>query len=86
MLRVKVQKIRNGMHPSEIVVAVALADGGKEEIVVDQRSVKNNSLRVGYPVASKRDRVLIELPRESTRGLWRVWVSDKSVVREREAA
>lgn len=79
MWRVKIQKIGKGMHSSEVVVGVATADGGREDLIVDQRSLMNNMMLVGS-VARKKNQILIELPQESLRGLWRVWV-DKSLVK-----
>lgn len=80
MLRVKVEKVRDGQHPSEIVVAVTTAEGGREELIVDRRSLHEGSLEVGYPVGRDRERVLVELPRETLRGSWRVWVPIASLV------
>lgn len=82
MLRVKIQRIREGQHPSEMVVAVTTADGEREELIVDRRSLRDDTLGVGYPVGTDKNRLLIELPRETLRGLWRVWVSSDSIVRE----
>ena len=80
MPRVKVEQIREGQHPSEVVVAVRTADGGQEKLVVDRRSICNDALEVGYPVGEDGGRLLVELPRESMRGLWRVWVDRESVI------
>ncbi len=85
MAQVKIEQVREGQHPSEVVVAVRTADGGSEKLVVDRRSIRNNALDVGYPVGEDRDRLLVELPRESVRGLWRVWVDRDSVIEEAAA-
>ncbi len=82
MLRIRVEKIRPGQHPSEVVMAVTTADGNKEELIVDQRSVHDNTLRVGYPVAGEPNRLLVELPRETLRGSWRIWVKPETLIRE----
>jgi hypothetical protein len=80
MAQVKIEQVREGQHPSEVVVAVRTADGGSEKLVVDRRSIRNDALDVGYPVGEDKDRLLVELPRESVRGLWRVWVNRDSVI------
>jgi len=80
MLRVKVDRVREGQHPSEVVVSVATADGAREEVIVDIRSLRDDTLEVGYPVGRDRGRVLVELPRETLRGIWRVWVPAESLV------
>ena len=82
MLRLKVNKVRDGLHPSEAVVEVVTADGQRECLVVDHRSLLNDTLRIGYPVGRENGRLLVELPRETLRGLWRVWVKEDSVVEE----
>lgn len=74
MFRIKVRQLGEGQHPSEVVVAVATADGGEERLIVDRRSLSEDSLAIGYPVGQKDGQYLIELPRETFRGTWRVWV------------
>jgi len=89
MLRLKVRRIRDGLHPNEVVVGFDTPDGTQETLVVDRRSLgSDDTLRVGYPVGSDQAnrRLLVELPRETMRGQWRVWVSGDSVVKEDEAA
>lgn len=80
MPQVKIEQVREGQHPSEVVVAIRTADGGSEKLVVDRRSIRNDTLDIGYPVGEDRDRLLVELPRESVRGLWRVWVDRDAVI------
>lgn len=85
MPQVKVERIRTGQHPSEVVIAVRTADGAPEKLVVDERSIRNDRLEVGYPVGESGDRVLVELPRESLRGLWRIWIPRGSMIEEAPA-
>jgi hypothetical protein len=83
-MRVKVRKIEEGLHPNEVVVEVSTLNGS-ERLVVDRRAVESNSLSVGSPLREDGGHHLVELPRETTNGLWRVWVKtgalfpDKSV-------
>jgi hypothetical protein len=87
MLRVKVETVRPGMHPSEVIVAVTTADGSKEGLIVDRRSLRSNSVRIGYPVGGDdQNNLLVELPRETFRGERRVWVSGDSLVPDEAAA
>ena len=62
------------------MIAVTTANGDRENVMVDRRSIENNTIDVGYPVASAGDRYLIELPRETTTGQWRVWVKATDVL------
>lgn len=72
-MRVKVQEVGVGIHPNERVVTVQTLDG-PERLVVHERSVVDGWLEVGYPIREKPDAYLVELPRETMRGLWRVWI------------
>ena len=81
MYRVKVRTVGVGQHPSETVVAVTTADGKQEELIVDKRSLEGGYLQVGYPLRSQAGQFLIELPRETMRGTWRVWVREGELKR-----
>jgi hypothetical protein len=86
MLRMKVRQIREGLHPSEVVVEFDTADGERQTLVVDRRSLREDTLRVGYPIGrAAPNQLLIELPRESLQGRWRVWVSNNDVIEDRAA-
>jgi hypothetical protein len=80
MARIRIEQLGEGQHPSEIVVAVRTADGSLEKLIVDRRSIRDNSLEVGYPVGENGANLLVELPRESVRGVWRVWVPREAIL------
>ena len=80
MSRIRITVLGEGQHPSERMVAVTTADGTLENVMVDRRSIDNDTIDVGYPVASEDDRYLIERPRETTTGQWRVWVKQSDVL------
>jgi hypothetical protein len=86
MMRVRVREIGRGLHPSEAVVEIRTV-GGSERLVVDRKSVQKETIFVGWrPIAEKRGQWLIELPRETMSGTWRVWVKQNEIVPdEREA-
>ena len=87
MYRIKVRTEGVGQHPSEALVSVTTADGTKEELIVDRRSLEGrDSLRVGYPLKQDNDQFLIELPRETMRGSWRIWVKKGELEQEEKAA
>lgn len=85
MAQLRIKTVREGQHPSEVVVAVRTADGADEKLIVDSRSIRNGTLEIGYPVGQDHERFLVELPRESVRGLWRIWVKRESVIEEMAA-
>ena len=78
-MRVKIQEVGSGQHPSEKVVKVETIEG-PEQLVVDKRSIDKQSLDVGFPVGQHNGHFLVELPRETFRGHWRVWVEKQIVV------
>jgi hypothetical protein len=87
VVRVKVKRVREGLHPNEVVVAFDTADGEQETLVVDKRSLHRDTIRVGYPVGRQApNRLLVELPRETLQGRWRVWVSSDAVIKDEAAA
>jgi len=82
-MRIKVQKIGEGLHHSEIVVEIKVV-GGVERLVVAARAVKDNSILVGAPLAQKgRGQVLVELPRETMSGASRVWVKQDTLIEDK---
>jgi len=80
MAHIRVQILGEGQHPSEALVAVQTADGGKENLIVDRRSIDNGTIEVGYPVGSDDNRFLVELPRETVTGQWRLWMKRSDVL------
>jgi hypothetical protein len=85
-MRLKVHEIGRGLHPSEVVVELRTATG-PERAAVDRKSLRNGTLFVGWrPLAERRGQWLIELPRETMSGTWRVWVKHDEIVPEPEEA
>ncbi len=80
MSRLKVSRVGEGLHPREVVVRVRTADGADEEVAVDETALAGDTLEIGYPIALDDDRALVELPRETSRGSWRLWVPRAAVV------
>lgn len=81
-MRLKVHEIGPGLHPSEVVVELRTATG-PERVAVDRKSLHDGTLFVGWrPLAEKRGQWLIELPRETMSGTWRVWVKHSEIVAE----
>jgi hypothetical protein len=78
--RIRVQRVGQGLHPSEVVVAVTTADGAQEEVLVDNQPLQGDALEIGYPIATEDNRMLVELPRETACGSWRLWVPASEVM------
>jgi hypothetical protein len=85
MMRLKVENIGSGLHPSEVVVGVRTTSG-IQELYIDKDSLyPDNTLSVGWPVGQDKDGkiLLVELPAETASGSWRVWV-DRSDLKVHE--
>jgi hypothetical protein len=80
-MRVKIHEIGNALHPSERVVEVDTISG-RERLIVDNRAIENSSLSVGSPISHDEDFWLVELPRETMTGSWRVWVKSALLLKD----
>ncbi|RWQ65430.1 hypothetical protein [Mesorhizobium sp.] len=78
-MRVKVKTLGSGGHPSEVMVSVKTMEG-EERLVVSRRAVESDTLDIGYPINHSDQKYLVELPRETLKGSWRVWVPIESVI------
>lgn len=70
----KISKTDPALHPSETIATIDTING-QEELIVDRESIKGDRLEIGAPIANGGDSFLVELPRETLRGSWRVRVS-----------
>lgn len=78
MCRVRIVREKKGLISQERTVYVKRADGGIEEITVSKDSVRNGTIPVGE-IERNASRVLVEFPRESASGSWRIWVTRASI-------
>ncbi len=83
MVKVKVQEVGTAHQPSEVVVAVKTLSG-TENLVTDRRSLRDGAIAIGYPIRQEEGSYLIELPRETQSGSWRVWVKSDQLISEDE--
>jgi hypothetical protein len=70
--------IEPGLVDSEKVANIPTSGGDTEEVVVSSNIVQENSIRVAE-IGRRQNQVLIELPRESSTGRWRLWVPAANV-------
>jgi len=78
MVRVTVDRRSDGPVPSEVVVQIPTSEG-PVEVVVHRDQVNDEGIEAGH-IGDKGEMSLIELPRETVSGLWRVWVSKNKLV------
>ena len=70
--------VRKGFIPSEKTVYIQRADGVLEEVTVSTHDLRDGRLEVSEIGRASR-KILVELPRESASGRWRVWVKQSSI-------
>ena len=79
-MRLRVTRIGEGPGPGEVVVGVTTVEGKTEQVVVHVTGMEDDTIDVGYPLADNDEQRLIELPRESVSGKWRLWVPQSAMV------
>jgi hypothetical protein len=70
--------IEEGLIPSEKIARIETIDGSIEEFTVSETQVEDESVIASY-IGRQDGSVLVEMPRESASGRWRVWVRDAEV-------
>ena len=78
-MRVKIAKVGDGTRPHEIIAKIETVEG-PQELVLDERSLQNDTIEIGFPIAHHDNLRLIELPTETATGTWRVWVDGSSLI------
>ena len=71
-------EVSDGLMPDEKVARVQTADGKSEEIAVSAQNIQNDKL-LAFEIGRDQGNVLVELPRESASGRWRIWVKAASI-------
>jgi len=56
-MRVKIQEVGKGLHPSEVVVRIQTVEG-PEQLAIDRRSIENGSIDIEYPVRTSNGHYL----------------------------
>jgi len=70
--------IQEGLMPTEKIARIQTADGEAELVAVWVGNIKDGKLMV-FEIGRREGRVLVELPRESASGRWRIWVNQSSI-------
>lgn len=87
---IPVRVVRDGLHPSEVVVAVRNIDGIDEMVTFTRCTVERGTLDVGWPVGrdEAKHALLVQLGRETHQGAHAVWVpfADVEEIRKEDAA
>ena len=78
MNKLKCLTIKEGPIPSEKTVTVLTSDGIAEEVIVAREQADGGCLLV-WPIGMEGSKVLVELPRESSSGFWRLWINKENL-------
>lgn len=79
MIKLSTNSIENGLMPAEKIAIIEVENGETEEVSVSESDISPDNKLMASEIGRKGDRVLVELPRESASGRWRVWVKAASV-------
>lgn len=71
----------DGLASTEKIARIRTISGVVEEVPVASKYTNGGSLEVGK-IGRESNRVLIELPRESLTGRWRLWVDGAQVIED----
>jgi hypothetical protein len=85
-MRMRVQEVGPGLHPSEVVVEVQTTEG-TERLVIDRTAITDGSLFIGWrSLAQRNGEVLVELPNETMSGTSRIWVRSDDIIVDQDRA
>jgi hypothetical protein len=70
--------IIDGLMPAEKIARIESADGRLEEVSVSTKNISGDKL-MASEIGRHEGRVLVELPRESASGRWRIWVKESAI-------
>ena len=76
-MKLRCEQVTPGPGPGEVIVDIKTVSG-IEDVIVDQSFVKDRLLNV-WEIGGRDEKVLVELPRETSSGSWRVWVTRDTI-------
>lgn len=71
-------QVSDGLMPNEKIARIETADGKSEDVAVSAKNIEGNQLKA-FEIGREGGNVLVELPRESASGRWRVWVKASAI-------
>ncbi len=79
MIKVSTSSVLDGLVPAEKVARIEMAGGGIEEVSVSEKDISPDNKLLASFIGKDGERVLVELPRESASGRWRIWVNANAI-------
>lgn len=71
-------QIVDGLMPAEKIALIQSADGQTEAVPVSTENLIGGLLQASE-IGRSKGKVLVELPRESASGRWRIWVKESTI-------
>lgn len=79
MIKVATNSVVDGLMPAEKIARIEVAGGDIEEVSVSVHDISADNKLMALEIGRREDNVLVELPRESASGRWRIWVKANAV-------
>lgn len=79
MIKVSTSSVEDGLMPAEKIARIEVAGGEIEEVSVSVNDISADNKLMASEIGRQGERVLVELPRESASGRWRVWVDANAI-------
>lgn len=79
MIKLSTNSVEEGLMPAERIARIEVAGGGIEEVSVSADHITDNNKLMVFEIGRREGKVLVELPRESASGRWRIWVNAAAV-------
>jgi hypothetical protein len=79
MIKVSTNSVEDGLMPAEKIARIEVAGGEIEEVSVSVSDISADNKLMASEIGRQGERVLVELPRESASGRWRVWVDANAI-------
>lgn len=79
MIRVSPRSIEDGLMPEEKIARIEAIGGQIEEVSVSVKDISTDNKLIVSEIGRQGERVLVELPRESASGRWRVWINANAI-------
>jgi hypothetical protein len=84
-VKLRIKHVERALHPSERVVEIDTYEG-PSKLVVDDTTADMGFIEVGAALSERNGHSLVELPRETFTGEWRVWVPRQNLEGAEEAS
>jgi hypothetical protein len=79
MIKVSTNSVEDGLMPAEKIARIEVIGGGIEEVSVSVNDISHDNKLMASEIGRREGKVLVELPRESASGRWRIWVDAAAV-------